>query len=763
MKFKLSGREHVVFYAMTILTIIALGATAVFHKQTTESMVEIADSNQTWNHYLELLSKLERDAGEANAPGNDIFSSHDVKMERFRFHLFQGQFDRDLGALQQALTKAPSDLDRSVDQKILMDVEATEARMARSTEIIFEEFESGDLVAAAKTMAEMDQSYAELRAHLQQVRVKWAGVERGYEEQQMAVISGLKNANALVMGLNLLLILGLIISGYRIFQRFRESERALLEARNEAVHASQVKGRFVASISHEIRTPMNGIIGMTTLLSDLQLSREAAHYVDTIRTCSTTLLSLVNDVLLFSKMERERVSLDIQSFDVWKTIEEVRELLSMAAREKGLSLSCRLDKNLPQHVMGDNTRLRQVLTNLVSNAIKFTDQGGVVIEGAAASLGGNTYEVKLVVIDTGIGMDSEVQSKLFQAFYQAHDKRSATHTGGTGLGLAICKAICEAMGGTITVQSKVGRGSTFTVRFNAHGAEPPIVAQPVQLAQVEESLGTRLPLRILLIEDNPTNQVVTVQYLKKLGYRTNVAVNGQEGVEMVNRHPYDLIFMDCHLPIMDGFEATKRIRQESAGRSQPVIIALTASAFEDDRAKCLAVGMDDVLAKPIDLDMLQRVLLKWGTAMSSLPPPPGQLIQPTQGHQFASAEGEGPVKADELLQGFSGMERILAAGIESYMTNVPQSLSRIHQALEANDGKKLAGAAHALSGTTAMFKAASLAGLLRDLERHGHGEQMTLAANLVRVIDVEVDRMFKQLALIKVQCQTIASERPVSR
>jgi CheY-like chemotaxis protein/HPt (histidine-containing phosphotransfer) domain-containing protein len=335
--------------------------------------------------------------------------------------------------------------------------------------------------------------------------------------------------------------------------------------------------------------------------------------------------------------------------------------------------------------------------------------------------------------------------------------------GGTGLGLAICKAICEAMGGTITVQSEVGRGTTFTVRFRANGAEPPIIAQPVQLDEIEGDIGTRLPLRILLVEDNATNQFVTVQYLAKFGYRTDVAVNGQEGVEMVARHPYDLIFMDCHLPIMDGFEATKRIREASPGPSQPIIVALTASAFEDDRTKCLAVGMDDVVAKPVDPDMLQRVLLKWGTAVACQPSRQGQSIQVPLDHQFARAEGEGPVKADELLQSFSGMERILAKGIESFLTNVPQSLTRIHKALETNDGEKLAGAAHALSGTAAMFKASSLAGLLRELERRGHEGQMAHAADLVRVIDVEVDRTFRQLALIKVQCQTIASERPVNR
>jgi signal transduction histidine kinase/response regulator of citrate/malate metabolism len=763
MNFKLSGREQIVFYAMIALTIIALASTAMFHKQTTESMIEISHSNQAWNHYLELLSKLEGDAGNVNAPGNDVFSSHDVKRERERFRALQAQFDRDLGGLQQSMTKAVPGTDLSADHKALSDIGAIEGRMARSAEVIFEEFESGNLAGAAKTMAEMDQHYADLRTRLQQVRLDWAGVERGYAERQMATINALKNANAIVMAVNLLLILGLIISGYRIFQRFRESERALLDARNEAIRASQVKARFIANISHEIRTPMNGIIGMTRLLSDLGLSREAAHYIDTIRTCGATLLSLINDVLLFSKMEYERVSLDIQPFDVRKTIEEVRDLLSAAATEKGLVLSCRLDETLPQYLMGDDTRFRQVLTNLLSNAVKFTNQGSVVIEGAATRLEGKKYDVRLAVVDTGIGIDQEAQGKLFQAFYQVRDKRSVEREGGTGLGLAICKAICEAMGGTISVQSEVGRGTTFTVRFQAETVEASMMAPPVNLAQIEVDLGTRFPLRILLVEDNSTNQLVTVQFLAKLGYRADVAANGQEGVEMVARHPYDLILMDCHMPIMDGFEATRKVRQVSHGSTRPAIVALTASAFEDDRTKCLAAGMDDVLAKPIDLDMLQRVLAKWGATVSGKQPAQDQPKPSQPDRLSASAVSEGPIEAAELLEGFSGMERILAKGIESFMTNTPQLLSRIHEALDTKDGAKLAAAAHALSGTTSMFRAAALAGFLRDLERHGHEGQMDLAADLVRVIDVEVDRAFRQLALIKVQCQTIASEHPVNR
>jgi signal transduction histidine kinase/HPt (histidine-containing phosphotransfer) domain-containing protein/ActR/RegA family two-component response regulator len=756
--FRFSGREQAVFFAMIVLTIVALVSTAISHLRTTETMLEIANSNRVWVDHLDLLSDLEVRAGDVNAPGNNVFDSRDVSLERNRFGELQAQFDLELAKLQQTVAMSVSNWGISADQEALKAVEKIEARMAASTEAIFLQFESGDLAGSARTMAEMDKHYADLRAQLQQIRLKWTDVKRGYADQQMAVIGVLKNVNAAVMVVNLLFILGLILSGYRIFKRVRESEQALIEARNGAIHAGQVKARFIANISHEIRTPMNGIMGMTRLLSDERLRPEAAHYVEKIKTCGATLLGLINDVLLFSKMESEQVSLDIRPFDVHKAVKDVSELLSVAAREKGLSLSCRLDASLPRYLMGDDMRVRQVVTNLVNNAIKFTNRGSVVVEGAATAVEGNLYDVYLAVKDSGIGISREAQSKLFQAFYQVRDQRASGPVEGTGLGLAICKAICTAMGGRIGVQSEIGRGTTFTVDFRSGGVEGVPAVSPEGVSHIEAGLGGRLPLRILVVEDNPTNQLVTVEFLAKLGYGVDVAADGQKALEMVEGRQYDLIFMDCRMPIMDGFESTKRIRQAPLNQHRPAIIALTASAFEDDYTRCLAVGMDDVLAKPLDLHMLQQVLVKWGGHRG--------VDAPVHEKAAISSEGEvsgGPVEVAVLLEEFAGMERGLASGLESFLRDAPNMLRRIQDALEAGDADGLCDAAHTLKGAVALFRSPSIVSLCRTIEQFAREGSLDRAAEPSRALALELERARGALALLKVQCLTIASEHQVGR
>jgi signal transduction histidine kinase/ActR/RegA family two-component response regulator/HPt (histidine-containing phosphotransfer) domain-containing protein len=756
--FRLLGREQVIFYAMIVLTIVALISTAISHQRTTETMVEIANSNRAWSDYLDLLSKLEVRAGNVNAPGNDVFESRNVPLERTRFRNLQAQFDLDLDRLQQAIAVVMPNRDMVADQESLKAVEEIEGRMARSTEMIFERLESGDLSGAARTMAEMDKHYADLRTQLQQIGLKWTEVKRGYADQQMEVIGSLKNVNAVVMAVNLLFILGLIISGYRIFHRLRESEHELIEARNEAVRASQVKARFIANISHEIRTPMNGIMGMTRLLSDAGLTRQAAHYVETIKTCGTALLALINDVLLFSKMESERVNLDVRPFDVRKAINDVLELLSLSAKEKELALVSRLDESLPRYLMGDDMRFRQVLTNLVSNAIKFTDHGTVAVDAAATLVEGNRYDVLLAVTDSGIGIAPEAQGKLFQAFYQVRDQRAAASMGGTGLGLAICRAICTAMGGSIEVQSEIGRGTTFNVRFQAEGTESGLIASQERVARIEADLGARLPLRILLVEDNPTNQLVAVEFLAMLGYGADVAADGQKALEMIGRREYDLIFMDCRMPIMDGFEATKHIRQRPAGARRPAIIALTACAFEDDYAKCLAVGMDEVLAKPLDIDILQLTLVKWGGDKGR-----GVSAHDRTDRRSAEAVNGGPVEVEALLEDFAGMERSIASGLGLFLQESPSMLRRIRDAMESRDGDRLCDAARNLKDTAAMFRVPSVVGLCRDIERYGQESRMGQVADLYRALTFEMERARGPLALLKAQCETIVQEHHVRR
>jgi PAS domain S-box-containing protein len=487
----------------------------------------------------------------------------------------------------------------------------------------------------------------------------------------------------------------------------KEFQSYLIEARDKAQEATKAKSVFLASMSHEIRTPMNGVLGMLELLSETQLNEEQRDLVSTIKNCSDDLLDIVNDVLDFSKIEAGKLEIEDRAFSLKELLKQLEMIFEIAAKKKGIEINFAFDSDLPEFIVSDMVRLKQVLTNLLANALKFTSKGSVslIVEVNQDLKTSNRCQLDFRVKDTGIGVPASKLGKLFESFSQVDDS-TTRRFGGSGLGLAISKSLVEKMGGVIKVESIENKGSTFSFSILA-GIEESANLKPI--AEVQSDY--RRDIKVLVAEDNLTNQKLVIRFFDKIGVKLDLASDGLEVMELVKTNKYDLIFMDVQMPNMDGITATKLLC-EKYGSDIPKIIAMTANVFKEDQQRCFDAGMIDFLGKPVSKKNIKNILGKYFPLEGSAP-----II--TNNEDMMS---DALIDEKQILFEFKEDFDIFCELVDDYKAGYIKMLKEIDDAIVKKDFQTLRVVAHTLKGVSSNFYSKPLTEAAFKLEKMGEDE-----------------------------------------
>jgi signal transduction histidine kinase/DNA-binding response OmpR family regulator len=533
-----------------------------------------------------------------------------------------------------------------------------------------------------------------------------------------------------------------------VFILIRSSDIAAQNAERARILADQAniaKSRFLANMSHEIRTPMNAVLGMLSLLLDSNLTGKQAKFASLAYDSAESLMVIINDILDFSKIEAGKLALEHISFDLVSLVESVIDSQEQAAMEKGIKLDLHYIGDIPGPLVGDPTRIRQVLTNLLNNAIKFTLKGSVLLQVETQTGTHDNCLLTLAVIDTGIGLPPEKIEEVFNEFTQADDSTTRQY-GGTGLGLSICKSLIEMMGGKISVSSQVGQGSSFSFTLDLPLASKtiPSAAIPAASKGPGNAPNAFSGKRILVAEDNKANQIVITHMLKALGCTVDIATDGQQAVDMHLSNQYDLVFMDCLMPKLDGFDATMRIRAAENPAKRTPIIALTAHSLPENREKCIAAGMDDFISKPVIPATLHNALTRW--------------LNGDQASLRHSSTTGADIESNNYVAVRNMIGRIAFDDAASVFVNefAPQKIAALRKAMEAGNLQEVISIAHVVTGSASILGANILSKLCRDLE------QQTKSQQSLQNAEAKITAIEKEYRLVEARLRTILANEQIN-
>jgi len=531
-------------------------------------------------------------------------------------------------------------------------------------------------------------------------------------------------------------------------EQLRQENRRLQKKARHADSANKAKSDFLAMISHEIRTPMNGVIGLSELLLGTGLEERQKHFAELILSSARNLLTLINSLLDFSKIEARKMILDMDPFDLRALLAGTIELFILSGRQKNLQVSADIDPQLRSLYIGDGYRIRQILVNLLGNAIKFTEKGEVrlIVKVVESEPGKDLlrFEVK----DTGFGIVREKQGQLFQPFTQLDGPSSLRHSG-TGLGLSICAKLIELMKGAVGLTSEPGQGSTFWFQIRLPWEVVQDTSDPLlsdhglqETTEVEQQNRSGGKIHILIVDDEPTNRMVLRESLQKTGVHVAEAVDGRGAVQLCAETAFNLIFMDCQMPVMDGFEATIRILAQAVGKKQapPPIVALTADATLETQQRCRDTGMVDYLLKPLDLDELQKVVGRFLPGLEARVPRRHVILQ--EEDDVLENTVVNPLVIEKLCRNIGDLGPV----IKVYLKTIESRLQQIEVAVREKNPEKIASAAHTLKGSSSQLGAEELVGLCRRMENLGREGSITGTETLFSEIQQASERLREVLS-----------------